>query len=72
MKKIEKIAERAYERLKTLEGVTYAEWIYIKETTDKTFNYKAKEAAEGFAVSPADIEKMKEFRLFRHCLNKDR
>lgn len=65
-------AELAFKRLKALEGITYAEWRYIQNAMEITFNDKAMESAEGFTISSADIEKMKEYRLFRHRLNKNR
>ncbi|MFC2477118.1 MAG: hypothetical protein ACFNTU_06490 [Catonella sp.] len=65
-------AELAFKRLKALEGITYAEWRYIQNAMEITFNDKARESAEGFTISSADIEKMKEYRLFRHRLNKNR
>ena len=65
-------AELALKRLKALEGITYAEWRYIQNAMEITFNDKARESAEGFTISSADIEKMKEYRLFRHRLNKNR
>ena len=63
-------AELAFKRLKALEGITYAEWIYVQNAMEIAFNDKAREFAAGFTISSADIEKMKEYRLFRHRLNK--
>ena len=57
--------ENALERIKTFEGMTYAEWELISEIMDGVFKRKIATSSKDITVSIEDVTKTSTDRLFR-------